>query len=293
MVWISEEEVFNYKLKGYYSVLEANKKNKAGGVLFYYKDYLSCNFSCISSNTMNSIKCDIKLNYIDNNHKKILNLSILGIYRFCTSSIKMFIDEVENLLSNVNHSCIILGDMNIDILDKKLSVEYLSSLYNLGFKENYCEITRRNKSGGTCIDHVFFRSKSNLQLVSKLDLLSFTDHNFIISCLKNSIGDVYCSSKKNFYGNLSENSIVDLNKFSGYFQKYNLQTSNNSDDINYSFNKLIDDIKEVEHNSVVVKKQNNKFKKRAPWASADLMYLSKIKKKNYINYLKKKKKEGL
>ena len=87
------------------------------------------------------------------------------------------------------------------------------------------------------------------------------------------------------------NNATDL-RFDEFLFTSNLQNYNNhkllNSNVNIAFDNFFRDIEDIEHNSMVpLNRKGVPQKKRAPWASADLVYLSKEKEKLYRMKLKR------
>ncbi len=228
-VWIKVEELSRYQLHGYKAILEENKNNQAGGVLIYYDENLSCSYYCSSTGTFNSVSCSIKIK-VDN---KETTLSILGLYRFCGSSIQNFITDLENILKDLNKNCILMGDINIDLLNLNYSSDYVNFLYSCGFTESFHEITRKNLGNGSCIDHVFFRTPK-FGLDSKLESVSFSDHK----CIFVNFHD-FALTKNNKSKLIQNFCKLDNSKFTSYLQSYNIEKLHNIQCVNTAFNTFL------------------------------------------------------
>ncbi len=179
-VWVKQQELHRFQLKGYNTVLEENEFNKAGGILMYINNHITFSHSCKTYSTMNMIRCNLKLSKNYSGIKKERSISVLGIYRFCGSSVLTFLDDLENEIKTLEKNCILTGDINLDLLDRENSQCYIDLLHSHGFSENFCKITRPNNKEGTCIDHLFFRNSLDKNFGMRLSLellpLSFTDH---------------------------------------------------------------------------------------------------------------------
>lgn len=105
--------------------------------------------------------------------------TILGIYRSPSTNVKLFINELDNLLNNLpatsHQMCI--GDINIDILkDQNYRNVYLNSLYSHGFVSCINSPTRVTSSSSSCIDNLFFKSLSNKDIFAGIYRSAITDH---------------------------------------------------------------------------------------------------------------------
>ena len=91
----------------------------------------------------------------------VTNDMIVGvIYKPPNFSNTEFLDKFERILHNVflslKKKCILMGDININILKKtSVSKEYLNLLQSEGFSQLIFEATRITENSQSCIDHIF------------------------------------------------------------------------------------------------------------------------------------------
>lgn len=74
-------------------------------------------------------------------------------------------------------SHIIVGDTNINILkDCILSNGYLNTMYEFGNVSAMNEVTREGNDQESCIDHIFIKTRMQLNIHSLLVKKDVTDH---------------------------------------------------------------------------------------------------------------------
>lgn len=104
----------------------------------------------------------------------------LCVYRFHNNNINQFLIDLTEIPSDIKQkNCILLGDINIDILDSSNGTdEYLFFMASRGFTSLINEPTRITSSSAKCINHFFFRTHINFvdSVVSSIWDACITDH---------------------------------------------------------------------------------------------------------------------
>lgn len=104
--WLKKDEIMFFEIDGY--TMYTSVRSRIGGGLSVY--------------IHNTIQSDIIYEFNDNNNHFLiiqlykLNLKIVAIYNTHTTT---FLPKLEDILSN-NNNCIVIGDMNIDLLKKTI-----------------------------------------------------------------------------------------------------------------------------------------------------------------------------
>ena len=158
-----------------------------GGVgLYLSKDVTNVNIlnrTCLCKSCHCS-KCDFESMFISFEFQR--NEFILGgIYRHPNGNIKHFVDDLERTLLTINGkaSCILAGDMNIDIIkfENEGTMNYLTTLFSYRFLPYITLPSRITNFSATCIDHIFVRIVDNKRIktgdiASGLLFSDITDH---------------------------------------------------------------------------------------------------------------------
>jgi len=211
------------------------------------------------------------------------------LYRDCTSSKNKFIDELEQIIINTKQNAILLGDINIDILDQEASASYLNLIQAHGFDINHTFPTRDD----ACLDHVMVRT-SSFQTETTLHGLKISDHAILSVQLRGKSADS---------GGLSpdimedEIEFIDQNRFIENVKKENwnwieeidMNNMGDENDVNIHVNRMFDVFGKCQLRAVkkIPKKVFKKnIRPRQPWANADLIQLIKRKSIAYNLYRK-------
>lgn len=191
--WISEEQLKLYNIAGYRSFIQPRKDGRrSGGVVMYLKNHLKIiETECLSSVTGNFLKMKIK------QHDVVITLILL--YRDCSSSKTTFVNELERIIDLEDHNVILLGDMNINIFDKKESSDYLNVLRSSGYSSKQNSPTRDRN----CLDHVMVKSSSkNIQQQITVQIqfldISITDHSAFLLTIEYNTVDLKSLAPRKF-----------------------------------------------------------------------------------------------
>lgn len=229
-----------------------------------------------------SVEYKLVDNYESENHACIilkidrLKLIIIAIYRPPSLNANEFLDFLDEKINSVigfNYKCILIGDMNIDLLNNNLNCDRIKDLYNSNnFK--LCNLqypTRHSNNNNSLLDHIAinFDNKINLYVISNY----LSDHDIQL---------VDIDMKKNRIPNKKA-----ANKF---IQKINyelLQVNLNNLEEDINDNSNANDI----YNSIINSYANCTYKKKIkikndkPWFNENLYHL--IKQRDY--YFQRKK----
>jgi hypothetical protein len=198
---IKKEEVEQYNIQGYEKfAITREKTTRGGGLIAFTKKKFDVQFKVIDQeeNSILEIKLSDKINNIQ-------DMQIILIYRQPTSNKIVFLQKLKDLLQqkvNKRTHQIIIGDININILDNNNDIEdkfdqiaidnYENMLAGLGFTCKINSPTREEivlKQGvkyfqQSCIDHLYIKSKNSKSrggvLTEKL-----ADHYFTIGWIWN------------------------------------------------------------------------------------------------------------
>lgn len=110
-------------------------------------------------------------------------LIIVAVYRppsYNVNDFLLFLDEKINSILAFNYKCIVIGDMNIDILNNNLNRERIIDVYNSNnFNLCNCDFaTRHSENNHSLIDHIAINFKDKIKLSIISNCLS--DHDIQI-----------------------------------------------------------------------------------------------------------------
>lgn len=176
-VWTEKDEEKYFKIEGYNSEFES-RTGRGGGVALYIKEHIQ--YKRLKSQEIE--KCDVVELILKKTKTKII-----GIYRPPSKQDEnFFIEDIDRITEKYNKSVIIMGDMNIDLLEETAATKkYLEGIQQNGYevvnkvsKENITRINVNNKNGGSIIDHVITNISDKLKFFEVL-YLGLSDHNML------------------------------------------------------------------------------------------------------------------
>lgn len=281
-IWINDDETDQYSLTNYNMFIKCNNTYRAGGIAVFV------------SNQITSIPLDIEnkitADYI---HLQItlscqLQIDILAIYRLQEFPINTFTNELISILSLINSSnLIVIGDLNINILDQSPSVDdYLIKLASQGMQSLINEPTRITDLSKTCIDHIFYRTKINSKHVFESSVIStcITDHMMTamyITC-DNTVSNI---KNKVEYNKVDINILISIVKDIDWSDIYNCEC------VSLAIKKFYDKINMCIQFSSSTVNMKSKFLK--PWMTLDLKKEIDIKNRLFKRIIRQPNNEQL
>ena len=201
------------QLRGYSKLIGRQRSKKGGGgVGFFIKDPITYTIvqSPFIEGELETLCLDIKLS-------KTRTVRVLNIYRPPDVSPTLFINAISDLPLATTHRNIVLGDINIDILDvRKNGLIEVFAERGLG---SLIDIpTRIFKKSATCIDHIYTDIKSSASFVIENDI---SDH-FTVSLTLNSKATKNKSLPETYDAPLHDERSLDYLK--QYFRAYGKST---------------------------------------------------------------------
>lgn len=207
-IWIYEEEKSHYSIPGYNFYAYCNETMVSGGVGVFVKNEINHSFKLLDMETADCIKLNVCVNKI--------NFTFLCIYRLHEFSVANFLEQLKVILDkSKSKNFIILGDLNIDLLEKSNVVsDFISTMSSAGLKSGHKTITRL--VSGKCLDHVFYRFNCNLYIskVVYVENHHISDHGMILINL-----GIESYRKVNNVISLQEN--INVNEIVKYLQSVN------------------------------------------------------------------------
>jgi len=201
---------------------EPSVVGKSGGVSIYGRS----NFKCDKIDINHLICPDAHMEalmILSHTHHSI----IITIYRHSSGNFHSFLESLENIFTcksfNQNYKIIIMGDININILDSSNhSKSYQFFVNSFNFEFLFKEPTRVEKCSATCIDHFITQN----QLTNEIDIspcdFSITDHKcFNISIPINNKMKTTTSYQRSFSENNIQNFYLKVSK-ENWFDKISI-----------------------------------------------------------------------
>ena len=135
-----------------------NVKKSGGGVCIYLDNKLGSH--CKVNVEKSKCTCDFEILCLNITRPGLKYLSVVCLYRPPNGKIKPCVDFLKTLFSTTRYELWILGDFNVDFLDRNNvdRTKLLSMFKTHGLKQLITNITRPNKRGGTCIDWIVTNS---------------------------------------------------------------------------------------------------------------------------------------
>jgi len=177
--WNENSELYN--IPGYTFIQNCRKNATGGGVGMYISNNLEWNIVNIDCDKLESIWVEI---YLKNSKNFLVNTT----YRPPDSSkhlCKLFNELFEKSLITASTLCeeiIVLGDMNVNFLDKSINKEFKTIVNNNGFKQLIKNPTRVTNTSSTLIDIILSNNEKNIQQTFTA-ALSLSDH-YMICCVR-------------------------------------------------------------------------------------------------------------
>ena len=285
-IMIDKPPLTNISMPGYQFASQPSKHN-AGGVGFYIKDNIEFHFRDDLSSTTEEYECL----WIEV-HSKSRNLLCSVNYRHPHSNLDSFSDYLSGAIDKIskeNKYCILMGDININLLNFEshtATEDLINSLGTYCFQPHILKPTRITDHSATLIDNIFFNSIEHHTISGNL-LCDLTDHlpNFLIinkfSCVSNKI-DIY----RRDYSRFNESELI-TEVQSINWEDVLPSDVNNVNDIFDTFHSTISEV--IERHVPLKKLSRREIRLQAkPWITKGLRTSIAIKNKLYKLYLKSK-----
>ena len=158
---------------------------KGGGIALYVKECIKT--VPVSNDSLNTSSNIVECQWIELCFAKHRNIIVGNCYRPPQGSVDLFLEYIEKCIENFDTNrkdIFILGDVNIDCLDKKddSSKKLLETMTQLGFINMIKTPTRFSDSKNSCIDHLY----TNSDVIFKSGVLNvnISDHEMIYTIRK-------------------------------------------------------------------------------------------------------------
>ena len=167
-------------------------------------------------------------------------MSIVCLYRPPNGKVKLCIDYLKNVFKNCKSEVWLLGDFNVDFLDRSsVPRTKFQTLFNThGLKQLIQNITRPSKSSGTCIDWIITNSLYVKNYGVADDFIS--DH-FTIYCIRKKTREMHNYIRRT----VRDMSNYDENVFSDILHNLNWDFVRESEDMEYIWSTLYTKIYDI------------------------------------------------
>ena len=208
-----------------------NVKTRGGGVCVYLTDKLGA--YCTLCTNFTKCSSDYEILCLDIKKPGLRHMTIICLYRPPAGKIKPCIDYLKTIFPRCNSEIWLLGDFNIDFLDRvSTSRSNFQALFaNYGLKQLIQNVTRPTNRSGSCIDWIVTNSLFVKQCGVSDDYIS--DHL-----------TTYCIRKKDrekhsyVYREVRDLSNFDGEVYRNMFMHLDWDFVNNSEDMEYIWSEL-------------------------------------------------------
>lgn len=179
---LKDKDLQFFNIPGYNIFYNMGSINKNDGCVMYINSQINSQVNIIQISQINVIKADL-FNFGGK------HITILATYRppsSCPYAFNTSLDSYLRLNNIKSDLCFFVGDLNIDILSNaEYTNEYLNILSEHGFKSLINEHTRIQNESKSCLDHIFIKSKYNVddRVLPMIVQSDITDHYITISQL--------------------------------------------------------------------------------------------------------------
>lgn len=273
VIILSETQLTNtninlYNIDGYTTFHFSNKITRFDGMSILIKnwDYDDLSITKVEQITQaNCVKMEIKL--------KSESFTILAVYRSPSSKLKLFINELHTVLTNLKDKHVILiGDINIDINENIMkesqdTEDYLNSLCTNGFIPMIKQSTRVSSQSHSCIDHIFLKSRQVSKFLTAIVHSSMTDHYPVIIGLHNEILEPKQGDEKTMQ------KIVNYSKLEESLNSETWESVLSENRVEVAASNFVDILQKHTNKNTKTKciKISNKNKKIKPWITLGLI----------------------
>lgn len=271
-----------FHINGYEMIYNHGNINQNDGVVMYIRSKYNHNTTLHYLSNIQVIKT--KLTHLGK------PITITAIYRPPSTCPEVFNNELRAYLAlladtSMDEYKFIVGDINIDILSdsEDVSHEYLNILAEAGYESLINDYTRVDKESKSCIDHMFVKSKRNVNSYTPIILQNnITDHYTTINLIEN----IDTTAEP-----LPPNRRTSIKRVNQKELKLKLQTTNFENELadmgaEQAANFLVNKIKTaVAEATTVIRIKPNEIK-RKDWITAGLVRATNNKHKLFIEWKK-------
>lgn len=224
---ISSVEIFS--LPGYKLVYNEGDVDRNDGVVVYIKENIHFHYAIVH---LDNIKL---LQILINVAGREIHLSALyRLHPTCPHTFNSNLHKYLQSIKNNVHYSVLIGDININILDhKNFTQDYLNILHEEGYISYINDYTRVHENRKSCIDHIFVKTNtvSNNGLIPVIIQSSITDHYPIVLVMdfKSNTNENKQEHKRYFIDYCNLKKCLSNNDWRGIYEQENV------DDITYNF----------------------------------------------------------
>ena len=260
--WIQQEQLHLFSIPNYRPYVAPRLDGRrSGGVIIYIREKLNVEYvRKINFEGANVLEVRINFTKAQSPSLMLKSVTLMLVYKDCARSKTKFISNLEQLIetSKDTGKMIIMGDININLLDCDDSSDYLNKYMANGFLSLHNQPTR----GKSWLDHVFANIPVSMVTCKILDE-QITDHALISISLvigSNHVKETEVITKRKTDDKIFKENIKKVN------WKWLDGIDNVNTSVNRDFEQLISTIQDCFDKSTKIKiyKPNNKLKKKQP-----------------------------
>ena len=241
-----------------------NNANRADGVVVYTKEGIIANIYDLEILDCTGLLIEIN------------DIRVLALYRSpSVINIERFLDSLHRTVTHVNNDnvkhCIIAGDINISTTGRKhhQADDYEGLMSEMGFVSTINTTTR--PENGTCIDHIYVKSKNNL--TAAVAHTTITDHYSTILGLHGKQNKTKADVTK-------VKKIIDYEGLRGDISKEEW-TETFSNDVDIATVAFLNTLNYHIHNNTTIKMTTHKLTLLKPWMNTGIIKC--IKKRDKLH----------
>jgi hypothetical protein len=270
-IWVKQDEINFYKIPGYTLFYCCNENYRAGGVVCYVRESFDTTQVNVKMTTADILILHVKI--------KNVYFKICCLYRLQMFSENNFIDELSDVLNELKNNVILIGDININLLNDYQSYvqNYLSLLSNHGFVSLINSPTRITTMSKTLVDHIFIRHPNINLFKSVIFDVYLTDH-CLLGLNFNTINKV-----RDTIDLILHKDLLNLDLIKNKLEVENWDICLLSNDVNYVYDAFQSKLSAIVSNSKLIVKQNKfqKAKSVSPWINTNILNRITRRKKLY------------
>lgn len=268
-----------YGKSGYDLFYNEGDINKNDGVLVYIKKIHQYTVNVCDVNRIKMLQ--VSMTYFGE------KIKIFALYRPNPTCPRSFVDHLGGYMNGISADTdyhLLIGDVNIDILDKdEVSQSYLSTLYEFGFVSYINGFTRVFGASKSCIDHIFIKQKRpNKHTITPIIFkTNITDHYSTIVHFDFTKSSLLENTSKADHQADSFRSFIDYKRLKKDLSDESWTTYYTEDNIDMAANKLIQRVSEHIGNNTKKVKIRAHLKRRNEWITEGLIKSIQTKNRLY------------
>uniref|UniRef100_A0A8D8XNE2 Endonuclease/exonuclease/phosphatase domain-containing protein n=1 Tax=Cacopsylla melanoneura TaxID=428564 RepID=A0A8D8XNE2_9HEMI len=297
--WYHPSYPYSFSITGYTGYFTSHQFNESSGIAVYVRNDLDLQTEELTHFTMaNCLRLDLRL--------KDKKLTLLTMYRSPSGNATIFIEELDQFLHQIkNNRCLLVGDLNINILEQymdNIGHEYLDTLHRHNYIPTVTTITRTKTNVRrdqlttyttlSCIDHINYKTRNLNEIKSAIIHTNISDHYSTITKLS-------LDYEKSSDPIIKQYKHIDYELLNEKLETQDWTNITNSDDPDFTASTLTEILSQHIDSCTEIKTYSNKMTPLKPWMTKALLLslrnrdrLAKLTKRNpnnvrLLNYYKR------